>query len=413
MLLAIWGGLRLVGRKSAGPGFDEGEGPPPQVLPPAPSLRQALPSFVLTLLVAGTLFLRVPQGLSALADTLPAYLSSWVTPSGVPVLRLPASLLAYAPLVVIFAVVALVHLWFGKREEEEPRPLVIGLCITALVAIILPLLYAGRQVGDMAWALIPLWALAALEIGRVLRPGADKTTTVVAACLALVLFVMAVVGWVNLLAIGRYQANVILYWAIIIGSFLLGLIGVLLVSAGWSVNTATRGVVASLCLVFGLQLFANTIGMTIVRQNDSRELWSAPTTAGQADLLFTTLTDLSTWNTGLRDQLQIVALDAPPSLQWALQRFPNTSYATALSSSQAPPVVITLKGAEAPILAQQYRGQDFVWTLSPGWQGAFPPDFINWLAFRTAPLNQIQVILWARADIFPGGAPVSTGTTTP
>ena len=91
------------------------------------------------------------------------------------------------------------------------------------------------------------------------------------------------------------------------------------------------------------------------------------------------------------------------ALQWALRDFPNARYETALSPTESPPVVITEKGADEPRLAQQYRGQDFVWRLYPGWQGAFPPDFINWLAFRQAPLAQEQIILWARTDIFPGG----------
>lgn len=115
----------------------------------------------------------------------------------------------------------------------------------------------------------------------------------------------------------------------------------------------------------------------------------------------------------MRDQLEIVALNASPSLEWALRNFPNASFESTLASTEAPPVVITLKGAEEPVLAEKYRGQDFVWTLSPAWLGAFPPDFVNWLAFRTAPLNQAQVILWARMDIFPGGAQENTSATTP
>jgi len=62
-------------------------------------------------------------------------------------------------------------------------------------------------------------------------------------------------------------------------------------------------------------------------------------------------------------------------------------------------------------LAKKYRGQDFVWELSPGWQGAFPPDLINWLTFRAAPLAESQIILWARADIFPGGLPGTNGAS--
>jgi len=188
---------------------------------------------------------------------------------------------------------------------------------------------------------------------------------------------------------------------------------VLLVAGTWSSLAARMGLVWVLCLVLGLQLFSNTWGMAILRQNGAQDLWSQPPTTGQASQLNTTLAELSSWNTGLRDQLEIVSMVDSPALTWDLRHFPNTRFETTLASSEAPPVVITLKDVEIPSLAQKYRGQDFIWRLYPGWQGVFPADFINWLAFRQAPLAQDQVILWARVDIFPGGAPDSSGSPAP
>jgi hypothetical protein len=277
----------------------------------------------------------------------------------------------------------------------------------------LPLLYAGRQVGDMAWALVPLWALAATEISRALSPGEDRATYLVAGGLLLLLFVLAVVGWFNLLDIGRYQVNVLMYWAIIFGAVILGFIAVLLVAAAWSSSAARLGVVWSLCVVLGLLLFSSSWRMSVWNQNGAQELWPIPATAGQADLLGKTLSDLSSWNTGLRGQLEIVSLVDSPSLRWALRHFPNARFETSLSSSESPPVVFTLKDKELPGLAENYRGQDFVWRLYPGWQGTFPPNFVTWLAFRQAPLGQEQVILWARDDTFPGGSLTTPGNTTP
>ncbi len=389
------------------------DGQAPAETPRPAWVSRAIPAFLLTLLVAGTLFLRVPQGLGALADTLSSYLKVWSTASGIPVLRVPAGLLIYQPLALILSVVFLILTWVKEPQEQQVRPAAWGLGIWAGVGIVLPLLYAGRQVGDLSWAIIALWTLAALEIGRPLLGAEDKTERVVAACLAALLVVLAIVGWINLLAIGRYQVNVGLYGAIIVGAFLLGLIAALLVAAGWSVNAARAGMVAALCVVLGLYLFGNMIGISIVRQNDPQDLWSTLPTTGQADLLLTTLSDLSSWNTGLRDQLEVAVVGGPPTLQWVLRAFPNARFESVLSPTEAPPVVITMKGAEEPILAQKYRGQDFVWLLSPAWQGALPPSFVNWLAFRSSDLSESQVILWARTDIFPGGASGSLPKTTP
>jgi hypothetical protein len=327
--------------------------------------------------------------------------------------------MVYQPLVFLFALVAIVHTLLAKQDIEQVRPVILGLGLWAVVAILLPLLYTGRQVADLSWSLIPLWALASLEISRFLQPETDKTTRVVAACLAMLLFIMTVVGWLNLLALLRFQVNLALYWASIIAAFLLGLIAVLLAGAGWSKVAAWRGLVWSLSILLMLQLLSSGIGMTIVRRNGAQELWSQPPATGQADMLLTTLSDLSIWNTGMRDQLEIVVLNSTSSMQWALRNFPNVRFEAALDVTESPAVVITPKGSEAPVLAEKYRGQDFVWSLFPGWQGAVPADFLNWLAYRTAPLAESQVILWARADIFPGETPGTggesnnTGSTTP
>jgi hypothetical protein len=98
---------------------------------------------------------------------------------------------------------------------------------------------------------------------------------------------------------------------------------------------------------------------------------------------------------------------------WALRDYPNASFEMALSATESPPIVVTLKGSDEPSLAQKYRGQDFVWHRYPGWQGVFPPEFIKWLAFRKAPLSDDQIILWARTDIFPGAGSKPTGIAVP
>jgi hypothetical protein len=413
ILLLSWVFYRLMPKKALSLPADGEE----QVSQRAPfssaSIGVAGLSFALTILFAGTLFFQIPQGLGALADTISAYLKAWLTTSGIPVFFLPGSLLVYQPLVLIFVIYGIVQAWIGQIEGVVVRQRMFALAIWALVGILLPLLYNGRQVGDMAWALIPLWALAAMTISQSLFNMADSTTRLVALCLSLLLLILAVVGWFNLLSIGRYQVNVGVYWAIIIGAFMLGLIAVLLVMAGWSSSAAKLGVIWSLCFLMGLQLFSSTWGMAIVRQNNAQELWTPPPTTSKTDLLLSTLTDLSSRNTGLRDQIEIVVLDNSPALQWGLRDFPNARFQTSLSSSESPPVVITIKGADEPQLAEKYRGQDFVWRIHVGWQGLYPASFINWLAFRQAPVESDQIILWARADLFPGGSALPEENSIP
>jgi hypothetical protein len=408
------GFYRLAWRKSFQAQRGELDREPPAESISSRSIMVMLAALAATVLAVGTLFLRFPGGFGALAETIPAFVNAWIKPSGIPVLRPPASLLVYQPMLLIFSLFGGLHIWFGTPDDQRIRQLVSGLSIWTVVALLIPLLYAGRQVGDMAWALIPLWALTALEISRLLITELeDSLTRLVAAGLGVLLFVLAVVSWINLLAIGRYQVNVVVYWAIIIGAFLLGFIAFLLVAAAWSTSAATIGAVGALCLIFGLWLFSNSWGMAIVRKNGAQELWSIPATTGQADLLNDTLSDLSSWDTGLKDQLEIVTLVDSPALKWDLRHFPNVRFGSTLSADETPAVVITAKDADFPSLAEKYRGQDFIWKLTPGWQGVLPPNLINWLAFRQAPLNQELIILWARSDIFPGSTSSKSDSIIP
>ncbi len=426
LILGIsWGLYSLIRKRPVESDIKENSGETTSNAIPAASIRVGVIAFLLTVLFIGSMFFLHPQGLGALADTLPAYLKSWVTSSGIPILRLPASLLVYQLIVVIFAIIGALRAWLGHWDDQKSRLLLFGLSIWAIIALLLPLLYAGRQVGDLAWALIPLWALASTEISRAFRTEEDTNSRLVGAGLGLLLCIFAVISWMNLLPIASgqetiivlpifgAQVNVVVNWVIIFGAFVLALVALLLVIAGWSTESAGLGLIWSLCAVLGLFLISNAWRMSIVRQNGAQELWSVAPTTGQADQLITTLSDFSSWNTGLRDQLEVVSLVDSSALRWVLRDEPNTRFEASLSTSESPPVVITLKGSEEPKLAQNYRGQDYIWHLYPGWQGVFPPDFINWLAFRQAPMSEDQIILWARSDIFPGGDSGTTDSAIP
>ena len=135
-------------------------------------VRMGLFFLVGTLLAAGTLFFRFPQGIGALADTVSAYLSGWVTASGVPALRIPAVWIVYQPLVFIFGLAGVVRAWFGWHPQYNQMR---WLTLWAFFALAVAMLYPARQVSDLAWLLIPMWALSAMEINamwlqKVYRP---------------------------------------------------------------------------------------------------------------------------------------------------------------------------------------------------------------------------------------------------
>ena len=88
---------------------------------------------------------------------------------------------------------------------------------------------------------------------------------------------------------------------------------------------------------------------------------------------------------------------------WQLRDLPNLRFDSTLPMGNMPDIIITRAEEQAPALTASYRGQDFVWWTRPGWTGILPTNIIAWLTFREAPLLREHVILWVRADLFPGG----------
>jgi len=194
-----------------------------------------------------------------------------------------------------------------------------------------------------------------------------------------------------------------LRFGILIGIISLGGLTTVLVSLGWSWETSRNGLMWGLIIAFSIYLTSVMWGASQLRANQPPELWSHPPATGQADLLMDTMGNLSRWKTGLTEQIDGISLVDTPSLRWVLRDYPNVHYETGLPTGTLPSVIITRQEQEAPSLTASYRGQDFSWCVNPGWTGALPPNPLEWLTFRKAPLFNEMLILWARSDLFPGG----------
>ncbi len=414
VLLAGWGLIRLV-ETWLYPTSDGADQPAPESLPrlslprlDAPGKRAAVIALLGTLLLAGTLLLRVPQGLGALVSTFPAYFESLAHPAvfatlGTPVLTAPyqlLTLLVYHPLPLLFALIALVRGLIALRHGGQWA---LRLSLWLLAAFLLALLVPDRQTGDLAWVLLPLWALAALELARYLPVGHQQPTTLVAGGLALLMVVMAAVLQFNQFSLARFEITPPLYAAMLGGVLVFSLVAIALVGMGWSGPAARLGAVWGICAVLLLGMFSAGSRLAYRTPNAAAELWSTPPSAGQMAELVDTLQDLSAWNTGHTQELEVVVTADSPALRWALRDFPQARFVSGLAVNETPAVVITALEAELPALELAYRGQDFIWQESPAWQGLLPADAISWLSARQAPVIEQRVILWARADLFPGG----------
>jgi len=361
-------------------------------------------------LLAGTLAFWSPQGLSNLALTIPVYLRGWLAVSGVSLTQLIAALLIYQPLAIIFGISGSIRSWL------ESKPFPRWLSLWAVSSLVIVLVYPGRQVYDLVWVLIPLWALAAIEIGQSLS--IDKRDQLPALGQASLIFLLLALAWINLAGLDQNPADQTfrLRWAVILGTLALCLVTTVLVGLGWSASAAKHGLVWGLIAGLGVYGLANTWWVSQLRPNGENELWYPPPAIRQEKELITTLEGLSEANTGIPNEIDIAVTNTAPSLQWALRNYSNSQFSTSPIAGELPSIIISGSEESAPALAGSYRGQDFAWRIKPGWQGGLPMGWLawpRWLVFRDAPQQVEHLILWARSDLFPGGEMLPTDDEAP
>jgi len=376
------------------------------------NLKEALTFGGATILLGGTMFLLSPNGLSAWLNALPEYLAGWMRPSDVPISRLLFTLLVYQPLAVLFGLIAVVRGWVQKRQRF------IFLSLWLLTAIIVTLLYPARQVGDLAWVLIPLWPLAARESSNRLHAIPEERREVVGVVTLVV--VLLFFSWINYAGIAldptnplnvttneiRFGETVLVEsfpptrYVLLIGVLLLLVVSIMMVALGWSANTARLGLVWGMLVVLGVYSLGMALGGTGLRTPDGWELWWPGAKPAQAEWLLATVNEQSEWSTGDVTSQDVVLLDIEsPALEWLLHDR-DMDTVSALDPQEAPPIIISTLQIENPNLPIPYRGQDFTWRQKPAWDIISIYDWIKWSVFRTLPYDSETIIVWVRNDLF-------------
>ena len=260
--------------------------------------------------------------------------------------------------------------------------------------------------------IVPLWTLASYELARQFTRSAEYPALLISAGQASLILLLLIFSWLMLASLGNVRTVVtpeILQNALVLISGALLMIGLTtaLVALGWSGDVSRQGMLWGITAGLTLWMLSGAVGSTQLRQGAEQELWTQPPVTTQVDLLLSTLGDLSAWQSGHRHTLDVAVFVEAPSLRWVLRDFPQARYGTNLSAGEMPAAILAYLGQETPTLTASYRGQDFAWQVYPAWQGVVPENLAQWLAFRAAPIQHSQIILWARDDIFPDGSQVS------
>ncbi len=365
-------------------------------------LRPFLLAVILTLVLGGTLFFMAPNGLSAWVSSLPAYLKGWVAPSQMTPGRILFTLLVYEPLGIFLAVLSLIR---GYRTGSRR---IIGLSLWLAVALVIAIFY--RQPGELVWAILPLLALAALELSRGLNifPSEQLEVGVVTTALLILLAYI----WFDIAAIGLDPFNQFVTDLPIIGSIqnpryaiLYGALAILIaciafVAFGWSGRTAWLGSTWAFVIFLTAYSLGAAWSGSGMRNPNGVELWIPEQKPAQADLLLASVKDISGFSLG-HDRSQtvtVMGIDSP-ALEWLL-RDHSVEVVSTLDPQVAPPIVITPPMDDLS-LPSAYRGQDFNWRQRVQWDTMPAPEWWRWLVNRQLPRENETIILWARDDLFP------------
>lgn len=393
-------------------------------------IRTALIWGIVTIILAGTMFFMVPAGLSALAGSLVEFLRGWGTVFLITPGFLVTALFIYSLMPLVFF-----GSHFSSRRFNQD-PISIKTLVVTLILLLLALIYPAHHVSDLAWMLIPLWIVAAIEISHILVfVDNQKLGVAIAGVITLAFFVffwqnlISLPNMVNnsiplgtpiLLSIQKYLQSLgllvngmllirILIW---VGALLLVVMSLLLVSAIWDKKVAKAGSTWGILVALLLYTISAGVGAAGLRILVSAELWQPGPQFAQADLLETTVRDLSEWKTGHTDSLDISILTDfyPPQVAWLLRDWHVTAV-DSLSPASSPALIILPEGMEAT-LSSPYRKQVFIYTITPLWNGISMNDWLKWLTIREIPEQKVNLVLWARDDLF-SDAGLGASSTAP
>lgn len=355
-------------------------------------LRVALAWGVGTLLVVGSLLVLSPKGLPAVFVSFYEFLRGWWTLSGAPAWKPLLALPAYELLPLGFGIAGAVR-GLLKKDADTLR-----LSFWALAALLLAIVYPARQTSDLLWAILPLWALAALEIGRHFD-FAGHSRWALAGVFVLV-FVLLAFGWLQMaelttldLTASTNRLRILLVPAVL----LLAGLSIVLVGTGWSKAAARLGGVWGTLAALTLFTVAMSTGATLVREPLTVELWQPEPRPSQINILHQVADEISTLNTGASASLDLTILGVDsPALEWLFRDW-NVTKANALAPDAQPDMLIT--SITDLSLTADYRGESMTLNEVPDWSNALSSDWLNWFVYRQMPVLKQDIILWVRSDL--------------
>lgn len=350
---------------------------------------------MLTLVLTSMLFLMTPGGMSAIGSSLAEFFTSLKGISG-------GEFLAWLIMEFPFIILALWGMVDGLLRKDATVRLLASWWGLGMVMSIIT---TGDGVNRFFWVSIPVLTLAAIKTAELIseRSIQSKPVFFAESLLVIALFVFSflnLLALINNVSLGTEETRNRIIGALL--PIILLVILTVLLTWGWSATSTRKGFIAGVLVLLSLALISNTWKAASLGSAPEQELangWSYP--IGRENLI-KTISDLSRWNTGYDDRIDVLLIGSDqPSLLWALRDFEDLRMETGYNPSQLASLVIT--GVDQSIeSSSSYRGQKILWSVEPDTQAMSLKDWMKWVFFRQAPVEKSELVLWARNDLFAG-----------
>lgn len=353
----------------------------------------------ITMLLMSTLLLTNPNGVSAVGLSLVEYFNSWAHAGSV---SIPGVSMAWFLTEIPFILLGLWGLIEGLLRHDVKSK---GLGIWWGVALVVALVNPDRGLQQFFWVSIPMLTLAALKLVDLFKNWEVENQLVFLAETGLVI---VLVGFSFLNFINLVNSTFLTpedYRDRIIGTLLpliLLIAMTVLLAWGWSTSSTRMGLMVGVLLLLCCATISTAWKSAGLSNRPGYELRGNESYPVGVDSLRSTVGDISRWNTGTAGgiDIQIVGFDLP-SITWALRDYENLSFETIYNPNLTPSIILTPASLEIQTKAS-YRGQKLLWAIKAEQNKMKWIDWMKWSLFRTAPVQNTELILWARNDLFPG-----------
>ena len=347
----------------------------------------------ISLFVFGTLLMFTPTGISGALEGLVAYWNSWKGnlenqySAGMIIM----AVLNYLLMPVLLGISGMIQGIRSKNKED------LKMTAWVLSTLLVLIIYPGFEIRHLAWISPLFWIIAARQISKISwKP--RKGPSLLMGVVTLVMMVFILINFntlVNSLEPGLRLSAIGI-------SFLIILLTGFLVWWGWSFDEARFGFGLGVLIILMGLTFAGAWRSAGLNGKINLEMTNLSPAFVDSDLMDISIGDLSEWNTGEREFLDVVSLGVQsPAVDWMMRDLVNYQKVNSITAGENPDIIIAASDA---VLGQTelYTGQEFTLREIPIWDGLTARQWIGWLMRRELMVNQETILLWVRSDLFPG-----------